>query len=51
MEYPITGMKCVTIKYCQQIVIIHDFKGEMVDLFAPKRFNSKTTDLAKKLKN
>ena len=36
MDYTITGMKCVTTKYGKRLVIFIDFKGEMVDLFAPK---------------
>ena len=50
MEYTIKGMKCVTTKFTKKIAIIIDFKGEMVDLFAPKRFDSKATDLEKKSK-
>ena len=47
-EFTITGMKCVTTKYGKKIVIIIDFKGEMVELFAPKRFYSKAADIEKK---
>ena len=50
MEYTITGMKCVTTKYGKKNVIIIDFKGEMVDLFALNRFDSKAADLEKKFK-
>ena len=49
MEYIFKAMKFVTTKYWSKIVIIIDFKGEMVDLFALKRFNSKAADLEKKL--
>ena len=49
MENTIKAMKFVTTKYWSKIVIIIDFKGEMVDLFALKRFNSKAADLEKKL--
>ena len=43
-------MKCVTTKYGKKILIIIDFNGEIFDLFAPKRFDSKAADLKKKLK-
>ena len=33
----------------KEIVIIIDLKGEMIDLFAPKRFNNKAADLEKKI--
>ena len=33
----------------KKIVIIIDFNGEMVDLFAPKCFDSKAVDFEKKL--
>jgi len=41
----ITGMKCVLTKYGNKSVTIINFDGEMVDLFAPKRFDSKSADL------
>ena len=49
-EYTIKGVKCFTTKYGKKIVIIIDLKGEIVDLLAPKRFDSKAADLEKKLK-
>ena len=51
MEYTITGIKRVAAEHGKTITIIIDFKGEMVDLFAPKRFDSKADDLDEKLKN
>ena len=50
MEYTIKATKCVTTKYGKKTFITIDFKGEMVDVFAPKRFDSKAADLDKKLK-
>ena len=50
MEYTITGMKCVTNKFGKKPAITIHFIGEMVDLFAPKRFDCKAADLIKKLK-
>ena len=50
MEYTIIGIKWVAAKRGKTITIIIDFKGEMVDLYAPKRFVSKADDLEKKLK-
>ena len=47
IECTIKGMKCVTAKYGEKIVIIIDFKGEMVNLFATKYFDSKAADLVK----
>ena len=49
MECTITEMKSVPTKYKTKIVIIIDFKGEMVDLFASKRFDFKALDFEKKL--
>ena len=49
IEYAIKGMKCVTTKYGREILIIIDFKSEMVDTFAPKRFDSKAADYKKEL--
>ena len=51
MEYTIIGIKWLAAKHGKTITIIIDFKGEMVDLVAPKRFDSKADDLEKKLKN
>ena len=34
----------------EKIIIIIDFRGEMVDLFAPKRFDSKAADLKNEIK-
>jgi len=48
MEYTIKATKCVTTKYGKKTFITIDFKGEMVDVFAPKRFDSKAADLDKK---
>ena len=45
MEYTITRMKCVTTKYGNKVVITIDFKGEMVNLLAPRHFDSKAADL------
>ena len=39
MEYTIKGLKCVKTKYGKKIVFIIDFKGKMVDLFAPWNFD------------
>ena len=50
MESTNTGMGCVRIKYGNKHVITINFKGEMVDLFAPKHFDFKPTDLEKKFK-
>ena len=50
MEYTITVMKLVTTKYRKKIAFIIDSKDEMVDLFAPKRFDSKAADFENKLK-
>ena len=50
MEYTIKGTKCFKTKYGNEVVIIIDFNGEMVDLFAPKLFDSKAADLEKKFK-
>ena len=50
MEYTITGIKWVAAEHGKTITIIIDFKGEMVDLFAPKRFDSKADDLDEKIK-
>ena len=49
-EYLIKALKCVETKHRNKIVIIIDFKGEMVHLFTPKYFDSKTSDLDKKFK-
>ena len=35
MGYTITGMKCVTTKNGNKLVVTIDFKDEMVYLFAP----------------
>ena len=43
MECTITGKKCFTTKYEKKLVIIIDCKGEMIDLFVPKRFDSKSS--------
>jgi len=43
-------MKYVTTTYGKKIVIIIDFKGEIFDVFAPKRFDSKAAYLEKNLK-
>ena len=51
MEYTIIGIKWVAAKYGKTITIIIDFKGEMVDLFSPKCFDSKADDFDKKKKN
>ena len=48
MEYTVTGMKCVTTKHEKKIVIIIDFKCEVIDLFAVKHFGSQAADLEKK---
>jgi len=48
MEHTILGMKCGTTNYGNTLVITIDFKGEMVVLFAPKRFDSKAADVEKK---
>ena len=50
MEYTIKPIKYITTKYGKKIVITIDFKGEMVYLFAPKRFDSKAAHLEKKFK-
>jgi len=50
MEYTITGIKWVAPKHGKKITIIIDFKGEMVDLFAPNRIDSKADDLENKFK-
>ena len=50
MEYIIKRMEWVTTKYRKKTVIIIDFKGEMVDLFAPKCSDSKAAYFEKKLK-
>ena len=50
MEYTIEGMKCVTTKYGRKLVIIVNFKGELVDLFAPRHFSPEAADLEKNLK-
>ena len=50
MEYTIIGIKWVAAKHGKTITIIIDFKGEMVDLFSPKRFDSKADDFDKKNK-
>ena len=44
-KYPINIMKCVKTKYENKIVITINFKGEVVDIFAPKRFYSTAADL------
>ena len=49
MEYTIKEIKFVATKYGKKIVIIIDSKGEMVYLFAPKRFNNKAADLEMKI--
>ena len=51
MEYTTTGIKCFTTKYGKKIVIIINFKGEMVDLFASKRFDSNAADLERHLQD
>ena len=40
IEYTITGVEYLATEYGKKVVIIFYFKGEMVDLFAPKRFDS-----------
>ena len=50
MENTIIGMKCVTSKYGKKLVVTIDFKSEIVDLFAPKRFDTKAADLEKQFK-
>jgi len=42
-------MKCVTTQYGNKIVITINLKVEPVDIFTPKRFDSKAIDLEKKL--
>ena len=44
-------MTCVTTKYWNKLFITIDFKGELVNLFAPIRFDSKAADLEKKLQS
>ena len=48
MEYTIIRIKWVAAKDRKTITIIIDFKGDMVDLFSPKRFDSKADDFEKK---
>jgi len=50
MEYVIAEMECLTTRYGKKIAIIIDFKGVMVCIFAPKRFDSKAADIENKLK-
>lgn len=50
IEYTIKAMKNVVTKYGNKLVIIINFEGEMVDIFAPKRFDSKAADFEKKFK-
>ena len=47
MEYTIIGMNNVTNIYEYKLVTTVDFKGETVDLFAHKCFDSKAADLEK----
>ena len=49
MEYVIAEMKCLT-RYGKKLAITIDFKGVMVILFAPKRFDSKADDIENKYK-
>ena len=44
------AMKCVTNKSRNKLVIIIDFRGEMVGLITPKHFDSKAACLVKKFK-
>ena len=50
MEYTITGLKDVTAKFGKKIVIIIDFKGEMIGLCSPRHFDAKAADLEEKSK-
>ena len=38
-------------QYGKKTVTTIDFKGKMVDLFAPKRFDPKAVDFKKKFEN
>ena len=49
IEYESKEMKCITTKYGNKLVIATNFKGEMVDLFAPKRPDSAAADLKKRI--
>ena len=51
MEDKIIGKKCVTTKNGKKLVIIMDFKEEIVDIFVPICFDSKAAGLEKKCKN
>ena len=43
-------MKCVTTKYEKKLIITISFKGEAVDIFTPKRLDSKAAEFENKLK-
>ena len=43
-------MKCITTKYGNKLGITIDFKGEAVDIFASKQFDSTAADFEDKLK-
>ena len=40
IEYEIKAMKCVKTKYGNKLAITISFKGEAVDIFAKKQFDS-----------
>ena len=50
MECTITAIKCFTAKYWIKVVITINFKGQAVDIFAPKQFYFTAADFEKKFK-